>query len=80
MKLSQVWIDPELATELGLAEGGALPQGGRPTIHLEAGPHSIAGLLAGLDYIESKADQSEALGRFVQTVVENAGLLSEGAA
>ena len=37
VKLSEVCIDPELATELGLAEGAALPHGGRPTIRSQPG-------------------------------------------
>ena len=37
VKLREICIDPELAMELGLAEGGALPHGGRPTIQLQGG-------------------------------------------
>ena len=35
--LTGVFVDPELAGELGLTEGKALPHGSRPIIHCEPG-------------------------------------------
>jgi hypothetical protein len=37
ISLRRVFIDPELAAELGLADGKALEHGARPTIHCELG-------------------------------------------
>lgn len=37
VKLGQVRIDPELALELGLVHGVALPHGSRPSVHVEEG-------------------------------------------
>jgi hypothetical protein len=35
--LKRVWMDPGLATELGLADGSALPHGTRPLVCFEEG-------------------------------------------
>jgi hypothetical protein len=35
--LGQVCVDPELALELGLADGVALPHGSRPVVRIEQG-------------------------------------------
>ena len=45
----------------------------------ETPPRSLAGLLAALDYLRFYADEAESLDRFIQTAVENAGLLEGGA-
>ena len=37
VKLGHVYLDPELATELGLNDGAELPHGSRPVVHMEEG-------------------------------------------
>jgi hypothetical protein len=37
VKLGQVCVDPELALELGLVDGVAMPHGGRPIVYVEEG-------------------------------------------
>ena len=37
VNLAQICVDPELALELGLKAGSALPHGSRPNIEIQAG-------------------------------------------
>jgi hypothetical protein len=46
--LHEVYVDPELAAELGLAEGKMLPHGSHPTIRCESGLWTSSTISPGL--------------------------------